>query len=232
MGQHPQRPFALPPGATELVLVRHGASAAGDPDAVYGEVDGHGDPPLSAAGHEQAAALGRRLADEPFDALFVTPLQRTAQTAAPLAAATGLEPIVVRDLREVFLGALERDFAVRSAAGDPLVRRIVREQRWDVVPGGESMEAFGARVAAGLDAVADRTGPGRRAVVVVHAGVVAEACRQATGSEPLAFLAVENAAITRVIRRRNGRWTLRVFNDTAHIAVGDQPSARVRSSAA
>ncbi len=41
-----QRPYVGPPGSTELLLVRHGASA----DAVEGEtfelVEGQGDPPL------------------------------------------------------------------------------------------------------------------------------------------------------------------------------------------
>jgi probable phosphoglycerate mutase len=231
MSRHPQRPYTLPDGATEVVLVRHGASAAGDPDVVHGSVEGHDDPPLSPAGREQAIALGRRLLPEPLDALFVTPLQRTAETAAPLAASSGLQPIVVRDLREIFLGELERDFAALAAVGDPLIRRIAREQRWDVAAGAETMDAFAARVAKGLAHVAGHVGPDGRAVAVVHAAVVAEACRMATGSEPLAFRAVENASITRVVRLRNGRWMLRSFNDTAHLAGVQPTSARVAPAA-
>ena len=49
-----QRPYVGPPGSTELLLVRHGASA----DAVEGEdfelVEGQGDPPLSDIGRRQA----------------------------------------------------------------------------------------------------------------------------------------------------------------------------------
>jgi probable phosphoglycerate mutase len=200
-----------------VVLVRHGSSMAGAPGIVHGLIDGHSDPPLQDAGHEQAAALAQRLARGRVDAIFVTPLQRTAQTAAPLVAATGIEPIVRRDLREVFLGEIEEEFAVLAAAGDPRVRQIAREQRWDVVPGAEPMDAFAARVAAELDHVADHVGPDGSAVVVTHAGVVAEACRRATGSEGLAFRAVENASITRLVRGSGGRWTLRTFNDVAHL---------------
>src|SRR6266540_4653830 len=102
--RYPQRPFAVPSDATEVILVRHGASA----DAVAGEsfvlIDGHSDPPLSPVGEEQARTVAQRLLGEELAALFVTPLQRTQQTAAPLAAASGLEPTVVRDLREVGLG--------------------------------------------------------------------------------------------------------------------------------
>ena len=46
---------------------------------------GHGDPPLAPEGELQAQALADRLAGEDLSGLFVTPLQRTAQTAAPLA---------------------------------------------------------------------------------------------------------------------------------------------------
>jgi probable phosphoglycerate mutase len=217
MTRHPQAAWSLPEGASEVVLVRHGSSMAGAPGVVHELIDGHLDPPLAPAGHEQAAALGQRLAAQRVDAIFVSSLQRTAQTAAPLAQAHGLEPIVRHDLREVFLGELEQEFATLSAAGDPRIRQVTREQRWDVLPGAESMESFGARIAVELEAVADHVGPGGVAVAVVHAGVVAEACRQATGSEALAFRAVENGSITRVVRTRGGRWTLRSFNDIAHL---------------
>ena len=89
-----QRPYVGPPGSTELLLVRHGASA----DSLEGEtfelVEGQGDPPLSEAGRHQAEQVGLRLAQEPFDALYVSTLQRTAQTAAPLVARSGMNPVV------------------------------------------------------------------------------------------------------------------------------------------
>ena len=53
---------------------------------------------------------------------------------------------------------------------------------------------------------------------MVHGGIVAEACRQATGSEPFAFINVDNASITRLVRLATGRWLLLGFNDTAHLA--------------
>lgn len=218
MSRHPQAEFRLPSGATQLLLVRHGSSLAGADGVVHGFVDGHSDPPLAPRGHAQAAALADRLRHEPLAALFVSPLQRTAQTAEPLASATGLRPIVRRDLREIHLGEFEVDFAALAAAGDERIRRIAREQRWDVAPGAEPMADFTARVAAELDALAELVGPDATAVAFTHAAVVCEACRRATGSEALAFRAVENASITRLVRSARGRWTLRTFNDVAHLA--------------
>ena len=216
--RQPQRPFALPPDATELVLVRHGASAAAVRDQPFVLVDGHSDPSLAPEGEEQARAVARRLAREAITGLFVTPLARTRETAAPLAAATGLEPVVVPDLREIRLGDWEGgELRFRIAEGDPLVRRIFAEQRWDVIPNAEPMEAFADRVRAGIETVVDQAGPGVSAVVVVHGGVIGELCRQATGSQPLAFVHADNGSLSRLVVLGDGRWLLRFFNDTAHL---------------
>jgi probable phosphoglycerate mutase len=214
----PQRPFVPPPDAVEIVLIRHGASADAVPDEPFPLIGDHSDPPLSPEGREQAEAVGARLAAEPFAALFVTPLRRTAQTAAPLAARAGLEPTVLEDLREVHLGELEGgEFRSRGAQGDPLVRRVFTEQRWDVIPGAEPMHALARRARAGVAAIVGAVGPGGVAAAVLHAGVIGELCRQATGSRPLAFVHVDNASISRLVVFSSGRWLLRTFNDTTHL---------------
>ena len=105
--EYRQLPFTRPPGASELLLVRHGASAPFREGQDFTLVDGHGDPPLDPLGQQQAERLADRLADEDFAAIYVTSLQRTVQTAAPLAERLGLEPIVEPDLREVYLGEWE-----------------------------------------------------------------------------------------------------------------------------
>jgi probable phosphoglycerate mutase len=216
--RYPQRSWELPADATEVLLLRHGASQAAIAGEPFELLEGHADPPLAPEGELQAQAAGARLAADPPDALFVTPLQRTAQTAAPLVAATGLEPVVVPDLREVNLGTWEGgEMRVRFAHGDPLVGEIFAQQRWDVIPGAEPMEAFSARVRSGLQEVVAATGPGRRAVAVVHGGVIGELCRQACSAPALAFVHVENASISRLVVFGEDRWLLRSFNDTAHL---------------
>jgi 2,3-bisphosphoglycerate-dependent phosphoglycerate mutase len=218
----PQRPFVPPPDATEIVMIRHGASAAAVPDEPFPLIGGHADPPLSPEGHQQAEAVGARLHGEALAAVFVTPLRRTAQTAAPLCARAGIEPAVVEDLREVHLGELEGgEFRIRSAQGDPLVRRVFVEQRWDVIPGAESMHALAGRVRDGVRSIVEAVGPGAIAAAVLHGGVIGEICRQATGSRPLAFVHVDNASISRLVVFPSGRWLLRTFNDTTHL---EQPA--------
>ena len=201
-----------------MVLVRHGASAAAVPGKRFPLVLGRGDPPLSEQGEAQAEAVAARLAAESLAALFVTPLQRTAQTAAPLARRTGLEPQAIDELCEVCLGEWEGgEFRIRMANEDPLAMRLVAEERWDLIPGAESPRELEARVRAGIGAVVEATGPGRAAAAVVHGGIIGEACRQATGSRPFAFIHADNGSITRLVVLGDGRWLVRSFNDTAHL---------------
>jgi probable phosphoglycerate mutase len=212
-----QRPYVGPPGATELWLVRHGASA----DSLEGEtfelVEGQGDPPLSEAGRHQAEQVGLRLASEPFDALYVTTLQRTVQTAAPLVARSGMTPVVDADLREVFLGEWEGGlFRVRAHDGDPVFNQVMAEQRWDVIPGAESRAVFGGRLRRAVERIA-AAHPGGRVVAFSHGAAIGEILAQASGSTPFAFLGPDNASISRLFLTPE-RWIIRGYNDTSHLA--------------
>jgi probable phosphoglycerate mutase len=198
--------------------VRHGASQPAVPGEPFPLLDGHGDPALASEGEVQAIHVAERLAIEPLTALFVTPLRRTGQTAEPLATVLGIEPIVVPELREVFLGDWDGgEFRVRMAEGDPIAIQAVVEERWDVIPGAETMESFAARVRAGIEGVAAAAGPDVTVAAFVHGGVIGEACRQATESRPFAFVHADNGSLTRLVILPGARWLLRSFNDTAHL---------------
>jgi probable phosphoglycerate mutase len=214
-----QRAFELPAGANEVILVRHGASEPAVPGRSFPLLDGHGDPALAPEGEAQAERVAERLAGERLSGLFVTGLRRTLQTVAPLVARTGLEPVTVPELREVRLGDWEGgEFRIRMAEGDPVALRAVEEERWDVIPGAETMESLTARVRAGVDAVIASAGPGRVVAAVVHGGIIGEICRQATDSRPFAFVHSDNGSLTRLVVFGPDRWLLRSFNDTAHLA--------------
>ena len=211
-----QRPYVGPPGSTELLLVRHGASA----DSVEGEsfelVEGQGDPPLSEVGRHQAELVALRLAQEPFDGIYVSTLRRTAQTAAPLVARCGITPVVDADLREVYLGEWEGGLLRQKAMDrDPMFEQVLREQRWDVVPGAESREVFGGRLRAAVGRIADAH-TGGRVVVFSHGAAIGEIIAQATGATPFAFLNADNASISSIVVAPE-RWLVRGYNDTAHL---------------
>ena len=74
------------------------------------KVDESDDPLLSAAGKARARALARHLRTAGVKAIYVTQYKRTGLTAAPLAAATGLKPIVVHsDARQELVDRIRKD---------------------------------------------------------------------------------------------------------------------------
>jgi probable phosphoglycerate mutase len=221
-----QHPFTPPAGATELVIVRHGSSAAAEDGSSFPLLDGRGNPDLAPAGLVQANLLGEHLAEHHIDAIFVSSLVRTQQTARPLRDRVGLEARVVPDLAEVFLGDFEGgEYRIRAAGKDPVVERAFAEERWDVIPGAEPADAFAARIARAIELIVRETGPSKRAAVFAHGGVIGEICRQVTGSRPFAFVHSDNGSITQVVVPADGRPILRAFNETAHLAAARGESA-------
>jgi probable phosphoglycerate mutase len=216
--RYPQEDYSRPAGSIEIVLVRHGASEAAVEDQPFELLEGQADPPLSPAGERQAQAVAGQLARERLAGLFVTPLRRTAQTAAPLAAATGLQPVCVPELREVHLGELDGGaFRIAVRRRDPRVAEVFAQQRWDVIPGAETMEGFAARTRAGMDRIIAGLAPGATVAAIVHGGVIGELCRQVSDSRPFAFVHADNGSLTRIVVLPDGRRWVRTFNEGAHL---------------
>jgi 2,3-bisphosphoglycerate-dependent phosphoglycerate mutase len=216
--------FTRPPGATSLLLIRHGESAPARPDAPFPLVAGQGDPELAPDGRQQAQRVAERLAAEPISAIYVTTLRRTAETAAPLAARLGLVPVVEAGLREVYLGEWEGGlFRIRVAEGHPVAQRLVAEERWDVIPGAEPARAFAGRVRDSLVRVAARH-PDQTVAVFTHGGVIGEALAQSTACRPFAFGGADNGSISHLVITSSS-WVARTFNDVAHLHPGFAPAA-------
>ncbi len=225
---YPQLDYSRPPEAVEVLLVRHGASEAAVEGQQFELLEGQADPSLSPEGERQAQRVARFLAGERLTALFITPLCRTAQTAAPVAEATGLTPVVVPELREVHLGELDGGaFRIAMHRGDPLVPEVFAQERWDIIPGAERMEDFAERTRAGIERIVASVEPGSAVAAVVHGGVIGELCHQATGSTRFAFTRADNCSITRLVVFPDGRWWVRSFNEGGHHA-----AARGAASAA
>lgn len=211
--------FRPPAGACEILLVRHGESAPHREGEVFPLTGGHGDPPLDPDGEEQARLTGERLiaTGERIAAIYVTTLQRTHQTAAPLVARLGIQPTVEADLREVFLGDWEGgEFRRRVADGDPIAKRMATERRWDVIPGAEPADEFATRVRRGIERIAEAH-PDELVVAVVHGGVIGEVMSIATGGAAFSFGGADNASISHLVVDGD-RWLVRCFNDTSHLS--------------
>ena len=111
-----------------------------------------------------------------------------------------------------------------AAARSHLARalRIFEEQRWDVVPGAESSEAFAGRMRGVVERIA-AAHPDQRVAVFAHGGVIGEILRQTTDSRPFAFVGADNGSISHIVIT-DERWILRRFNDTSHL----QPAMTTR----
>ena len=141
--EYRQPVYRPPAGAMDLLLIRHGESAPARPGERFPMKDGQGDPPLHPNGEAQARAIAERLQNEPLDAVYVTPLRRTHQTAAPLLERLRLHPFEEPDLREVHLGDWDGgEYRIRAANNDPTWRHgrapvclSRRRQRLDQPPG-------------------------------------------------------------------------------------------------
>jgi probable phosphoglycerate mutase len=128
-------------------LIRHGETTSNLSHVIDTAAPGAS---LSAAGRAQAEALAERLKDEPIESVWVSDLVRTQETAAPLAAAKGLTPVVRPGLKEIQAGDFEggdwRPYVevITAWAEDPSVK----------MPGAESGFEFFARFAAVIDEIA------------------------------------------------------------------------------
>ncbi|MBY5932554.1 histidine phosphatase family protein [Tateyamaria omphalii] len=215
--EYRQPVYAPPVGAADLYLIRHGESAPARPGVSFPMKDGHGDPPLHPQGERQAVAVGERLKNEAFAALYVTKLTRTHQTAAPLAAHLGLTPIENPDLHEVHLGDWDGGlYRIKAAEGDPIYAHVREIQDWAPIPGAETRDAFFTRVRKGLMDIA-RAHRDQRIAVFVHGGVIGAALAVASGAEPFSFLGAANGSISRLVIH-DERMSVRGFNDTQHLS--------------
>ncbi|MEV7325524.1 histidine phosphatase family protein [Streptomyces sp. NPDC093970] len=151
-----------------LLLIRHGQTPTNVDFLLDTAVPG---PGLTELGERQAAALPAALADEDIELLYVSTLTRTQLTAAPLAAARGLVPVVRGGLREVFAGDLEL-LPGHSEHGQEYMRTVFAWAAGDTalrMPGGED----GAETLSRYDAViAEAAASGARTVAVISHGAV------------------------------------------------------------
>lgn len=150
-----------------LVVVRHGATA----NNLAAQFTGQLDVPLSPLGERQALALATALAQERFDALISSDLQRACATLSPLAEA--LEQPFRRDpaLREISVGVWEGQTGVAVREHYP-----GEIERWETSEtyapeGGETLAAFRARIVGALERTRSEF-PDGSVLWLTHGGVI------------------------------------------------------------
>ncbi len=212
--------------ATELLFIRHGETDWNRQQRFQGQID----VPLNAMGHAQAARLGQRLAGETHDALFSSDLTRAQETAAPMAAAWGRQPVLVPGLREQSFGVLEGlDVPTIQQQHAALWQQWLEHRADFALPGGESLRQFHARV---IDAVRQLVADaaGQRVVIVTHGGVLDMLWRTAHGLplDGLRACEIPNTGLNR-LRWAGGTLHIDSWADEAHLAgLPPQPETSLR----
>src|SRR3954464_6584837 len=151
---------------TRLYLIRHG-----EVEKAYHKVfGGRIDMDLSPLGHEQVRALAKFLRTTPPDVLYASPMRRVQQTLAPLAAETGLTPILMEGLREVDFGAwtgLSWDEVLNKHGVSAFTWLNQLEE--GTIERAETVRDFRKRVEVSLDQILAEA-PGKTVAVICHGG--------------------------------------------------------------
>lgn len=152
-----------------LVLARHGETASNVAHRLDSRPPG---APLTERGHAQAAALAEALAGQPVVAVLSSVAVRAQQTAAPVAAALGLEVQVRPLLHETDAGDYEDRSDEAAHHGFGTVYGAWHAGALEtVMPGGESGAQVLARFTPTLDAVRPLLVDGT-VVVVSHGAAI------------------------------------------------------------
>jgi broad specificity phosphatase PhoE len=159
--------------ACTIHLVRHGEHGLLG-QVLAGRVAGVA---LSAAGAAQAGALAARFGGDGVRAVLTSPVQRARETAAPIAAALGLDVQVEAGLEEIDFGAWAgQRFDALDAL--PAWHEWNRARGLASTPGGETMLAAQARAVAALMRL---RGAGGVVVAVSHSDIIKAVLAYALG---------------------------------------------------
>ncbi len=218
---------------TEFVFVRHG-----EPEWVREGLNVD-DPPLTERGRRQAEQLAHRLAGETFDEILVSPLQRACQTAEPLLRMLGRELVLEPWLEEIRNPVWQGTPAQRAEEAFRADRAKPSDRRWEGLDGGESVRDFVDRIHRDVGLfLAERriepvptnlpvwrvAEPGKRVLLVAHAGTNAVAFGHLLGLTPVPWewerFVLGHASISRVEALRTGdgyTFSLTKLGDVEHL---------------
>ncbi|MFI5990954.1 bifunctional RNase H/acid phosphatase [Streptomyces sp. NPDC051362] len=201
-----------------FVLLRHGETPLTPQKRFSGS--GGSDPSLSDVGRQQAERAATALAARgTIQAVVASPLARTRETAAVVAARLGLDVTIEDGLRETDFGAWEG-----LTFGEVRDRYPDDMNAWlgspDVEPtgGGESFAATAHRMAETRDRLTAAY-VGRTVLLVTHVTPIKTLVRLALGAPPESLFRMElsAASLSAVAYYADGNASVRLFNDTSHL---------------
>jgi broad specificity phosphatase PhoE len=216
--------FKLPhPMYLDLYLVRHAQSEGNRQLHLIGGQSNH--LPLSPQGIAQAQRLGQRLSQQQLkmDLVFSSTALRSQQTAE-LALQQHYQGQIQYSEQLLELSQGQWEGQLRAEMHSPQVLQAMQEQPWDFkAPGGESQREVEERLYRWLEQsllpLVPQQEPPLCAWVFSHGMAIKCLTRRLLGSAPSETykMFVENTSITQFHYRPSQGWSLRRFNDYAHL---------------
>ncbi|MEW6325174.1 MAG: histidine phosphatase family protein [Nitrospirota bacterium] len=190
-----------------LALIRHGETDWNR----EGRVMGRGAVSLNETGRAQIARLAERLKAAPVRAVYFSPLTRTAQSAAILAASLGLSPTPDEGWIETKVTGWEGKLW-SELAGHPLRQRYYTAPTETRLPEGEMFAEVRQRTVAAAEALLARH-HGECVAVVTHADPIRAVISHYLGQElPAArYLKIDHATLS-LLELKDGAGALRLLN--------------------
>ena len=198
----------------QLLLIRHAVNEYVKTNKLAGRIEGvH----LNDEGKEQAEALGKRLADATVHHIYVSPLERTVETAQAIHQYHPQIPL------ETHQGILEVDYGDWQ---DMKISELSKRKMWSVIqeyptrayfPKGETMRNAQNRIVDTIEALAEKHGNDTIALVS-HADLIKMAIAHYLGVHLDNFqrIVISPASIT-TLMLGHSRPFVGSVNDTAHI---------------
>jgi broad specificity phosphatase PhoE/ribonuclease HI len=207
-------PEPAPVVTTVTHLLRHGQTEH-TPERRF---SGRNDLPLSRTGRAEVEAAAARAAELGIEVVVASPLRRTRETAELVAASLDLPVEFDEDLVELDFGDLEGLTFEEATAKHPLAARRMMSDISVAAPGGESVADVGARVARARRRILSAHA-GRTVLVVSHVTPIKLflAAGLGVGEEVVHRVFLEAASLSTVTWSTDGRASVRLVNDTAHL---------------
>ena len=222
----------------ELLLLRHAQPLWIDKGLC---VD---NPPLTELGFRQAALLGKRMARERLDNIYVSPLLRTRQTAEPILSELKRAEVIEPWLEEIKSPIWHGSPAERASKAYEQERGLPGRERWNGLDGGEPVKDFVARIHLGAEKFLAEHGvhrlehelpiwqidnPGERIACVAHAGTNSTVICHLLGLSPTPWewerFVLGHASITKLEALKIGDgyvFALSPLSDLEHIPREDR----------
>ena len=197
---------------TQLIFLRHGET----PHTAEKRFSGSGgdNPGLSENGQAQAAAAAEYLARlGGIDAVVVSPMRRTRETAAVVAERLGLDVVVDDGWREVSFGDWDGHTFAEIQDKWPDATTAWLESTAVAPPGGESFDTCARRARSARDGLLARY-PGKTVLVVTHVTPIKLMVRSVLQAPMSSLFRMElrPATLTEIHWYADGLASLRSFN--------------------